>query len=188
MQHQKIRPAETVALDIAELRRTFGSFATGVAVATTLDSEGVPKGFTANSFTSVSLEPPLVLVCVDNAASCHGAFAAATHFAINILCEAQQHVSRAFASKSADKFAGMLWVSGQVPIGPNGVEFVGKLGATMDVETGRKAARLCAINVLAQAKAALGDLDRITRLVKVSGFVNSAPDFIEQPKFQRQDG
>jgi flavin reductase (DIM6/NTAB) family NADH-FMN oxidoreductase RutF len=121
MQHQKIRPAETAALDIAELRRTFGSFATGVAVATTLDSEGVPKGFTANSFTSVSLDPPLVLVCVDNAASCHGAFAAATHFAINILCEAQQHVSRAFASKSADKFAGMLWVSGTTgsPIFPD---------------------------------------------------------------------
>jgi flavin reductase (DIM6/NTAB) family NADH-FMN oxidoreductase RutF len=62
-----------------------------------------------------------VLVCVDNAASCHGAFAAATHFAINILCEAQQHVSRAFASKSADKFADMLWVSGTTgsPIFPD---------------------------------------------------------------------
>jgi flavin reductase (DIM6/NTAB) family NADH-FMN oxidoreductase RutF len=113
MQHQKnIRQAGTSPLDIAELRRTLGSFATGVAVTTTLDTDGVPKGFTANSFTSVSLDPPLVLVCVDRAASCYPAFAATTHFGINILNEAQQHLSRAFASKSADKFADVPWVSG----------------------------------------------------------------------------
>jgi flavin reductase (DIM6/NTAB) family NADH-FMN oxidoreductase RutF len=112
MQHQKIRPADAAALDIAELRRTLGSFLTGVAVATTLDEKGNPKGFTANSFTSVSLDPPLVLVCVDKSAGCYPAFAATSHFAINILCDAQQHVSRAFASKSSDKFAGMAWVSG----------------------------------------------------------------------------
>ena len=59
MQHQKIRPPGVTALDAAELRQTLGSFATGVAVATTLDAMGIPKGFTANSFTSVSLDPPL---------------------------------------------------------------------------------------------------------------------------------
>jgi flavin reductase (DIM6/NTAB) family NADH-FMN oxidoreductase RutF len=113
MQHQKnIRQAGVTALDIVELRRTLGSFATGVAITTTLDSSGVPKGFTANSFTSVSLDPPLVLVCVDKAASCYPAFAATAHFAINILHEAQQHLSRAFASKLADKFADVPWVSG----------------------------------------------------------------------------
>jgi flavin reductase (DIM6/NTAB) family NADH-FMN oxidoreductase RutF len=113
MQHQKnIRQAGVTALDIAELRRTLGSFATGVAITTTLDSSGVPKGFTANSFTSVSLDPPLVLVCVDKAASCYPAFAATTHFGINILNEAQQYLSRAFASKSDDKFADVPWVSG----------------------------------------------------------------------------
>jgi flavin reductase (DIM6/NTAB) family NADH-FMN oxidoreductase RutF len=113
MQHQKnIRQAGVTALDIAELRRTLGSFATGVAITTTLDSSGVPKGFTANSFTSVSLDPPLVLVCVDKAASCYPAFAATTHFGINILNEAQQHLSRGFASKSDDKFADVPWVSG----------------------------------------------------------------------------
>jgi flavin reductase (DIM6/NTAB) family NADH-FMN oxidoreductase RutF len=112
MRHQKIRPPGVTALDVAELRQTLGSFATGVAVATTLDSKGIPKGFTANSFTSVSLDPPLVLVCVDKAASCYSAFAAASHFGINILCDEQQHVSQAFASKSVDKFAGMPWVSG----------------------------------------------------------------------------
>jgi flavin-dependent trigonelline monooxygenase, reductase component len=112
MQHQKIRPSGVTTLDVAELRQTLGSFATGVAVATTLDAKGIPKGFTANSFTSVSLDPPLVLVCVDKSASCYPAFADTAHFAINILCEAQQHVSRAFASKSPDKFADMPWVPG----------------------------------------------------------------------------
>src|ERR1700704_4456215 len=116
MQQQKKQSANTAldaaALDIGELRRALGSFATGVAVATTLDSEGVPKGFTANSFTSVSLDPPLVLVCVDRSASCYPAFAATTHFGINILSEEQQHLSRTFASKASDKFAGTPWVSG----------------------------------------------------------------------------
>lgn len=111
MQHQKIRQADAAAFDIAELRRTLGSFATGVTVVTTLDSEGAPKGFTANSFTSVSLDPPLVLVCVDKAAGCYPAFTGTTQFSINILCEDQQHVSSRFASKSADKFADIPWVS-----------------------------------------------------------------------------
>src|SRR5260221_12609767 len=112
MQHQKIPPSGVTTLDVAELRQTLGSFATGIAVATTLDAKGIPKGFTANSFTSVSLDPPLVLVCIDKAASCYPAFATTAHFGINILCEDQQHVSRAFASRSADKFAGMPWVAG----------------------------------------------------------------------------
>ena len=69
MQHQKIPQAGVTALDVGELRRTLGSFATGVAVATTLDSEKIPRGFTANSFTSVSLDPPLVLLCVGRSSS-----------------------------------------------------------------------------------------------------------------------
>ena len=77
---------------------------------------------------------------------------------------------------------GWLWISGQVPMGPNGPEFIGKLGRDVELESGRAAARLCAINILAQAKAALGDLERIKRVVKLVGFVNSAPDFTDQPK------
>jgi len=113
--------ASAAPIDAKAFRQALGAFATGVTIVATLEPGGEPRGFTANSFTSVSLDPPLVLVCVDNAASCHSAFAAAAHFAINILCEAQQHVSRAFASKSADKFAGMLWVSGTTgsPIFPD---------------------------------------------------------------------
>lgn len=76
----------------------------------------------------------------------------------------------------------MLYISGQIPMGPEGIEFQGKLGADADIETGVAAAKLCAINVLAQAKAALGDIEKIGRLVKVVGFVNSTPDFGDQPK------
>jgi len=75
-----------------------------------------------------------------------------------------------------------LYISGQIPMGPDGLQFVGKLGETMDAETGAAAARLCAINIIAQAKAALGDLDRVARIVKLVGFVNSTGDFGDQPK------
>ncbi|WP_186389070.1 MULTISPECIES: RidA family protein [unclassified Stappia] len=75
-----------------------------------------------------------------------------------------------------------LFISGQIPMGPDGIQFQGKLGAGTSIEDGQAAARLCAINLLAQAKAALGDLDKVVRLVKIVGFVNSAPDFGDQPK------
>lgn len=75
----------------------------------------------------------------------------------------------------------LLTISGQIPMGPDGPEFIGKLGDNCDVETGQRAARLCAINILAQAKAALGDLDRIRQVVKIQGFVNATPDFGQHP-------
>jgi enamine deaminase RidA (YjgF/YER057c/UK114 family) len=77
---------------------------------------------------------------------------------------------------------GMLYISGQIPVGPQGIEFIGTVGAELGIEEGRAAARLCAINILAQAKAALGDLDRVERIVKLTGFVQSAPGFTDQPK------
>ena len=75
----------------------------------------------------------------------------------------------------------MLYISGQVPLWNGQRRHIGKLGADTSVEDGQTAARLCALNVVAQAKAALGDLDRVTRVVKLVGFVNSAPDFTDQP-------
>ena len=66
-------------------------------------------------------------------------------------------------------------------MGPDGLEYVAKLGDTADVAEGQAAARLCTINILAQAKAALGDLDRIKQVVKIQGFVNSTPDFMDHP-------
>lgn len=76
----------------------------------------------------------------------------------------------------------MVHVSGQLPAADGGM-VTGKLGAGLDPEAGAVAAKLCAINLLAQVKAACGgDLDRLVRVVKLVGFVNSAPDFGDQPK------
>jgi enamine deaminase RidA (YjgF/YER057c/UK114 family) len=75
----------------------------------------------------------------------------------------------------------LVHVSGQLPIGANGI-VKGKLGADVSIEDGVAAAQLCALSLLAQAKAATGgDLSRVTRLVKLVGFVNSVPDFEQQP-------
>ncbi len=77
---------------------------------------------------------------------------------------------------------GMLYVSGQLPMGPDGLAFAGKVGREVSPEQARAAARLCAINVLAQARAALGDLERIARVVKLTGFVNAVPEFADHGK------
>ncbi|WP_106755301.1 RidA family protein [Pannonibacter carbonis] len=76
----------------------------------------------------------------------------------------------------------LLFVSGQIPIGPNGIEFVGKVGQEFGIDEGRACARLCGINIIAQAKAAIGDLEKVVRIVKLVGMVNSTPDFTDQPK------
>src|SRR5262249_17427845 len=76
-----------------------------------------------------------------------------------------------------------LIVSGQLCFGADGKLLAkGKLGATISVEDGQKAARACAINVLAQCKAALGDLDKIVRVVRLGGFLNSDPKFVDGPQ------
>ncbi|MCS0496663.1 RidA family protein [Ancylobacter mangrovi] len=74
-----------------------------------------------------------------------------------------------------------LFISGQISMA-GGKMMQGKLARESDIEAGRAAARQCGINLIAQIKAALGDLDRVKRVVKLVGFVNSAPDFTEQPK------
>jgi enamine deaminase RidA (YjgF/YER057c/UK114 family) len=76
----------------------------------------------------------------------------------------------------------LIYVSGQIPMEDGQLKFQGKVGADMDRETATEAARLCAINIIAQLKAAVGDLDRITRIVRLGGFVNSTPDFGDQPE------
>ncbi|WP_298974462.1 RidA family protein [uncultured Roseobacter sp.] len=80
------------------------------------------------------------------------------------------------------KSGSTLYVSGQISNGPDGL-VTGKLGADMDVDAGAAAARLCAISLLAQVKAACGgDIDGLLRVVKLTGFVNSTADFTDQPK------
>ncbi|MEJ1969568.1 MAG: RidA family protein [Rhizomicrobium sp.] len=76
-----------------------------------------------------------------------------------------------------------VFISGQIPIGPKGIEYVGTVGKEWTPEDGKAAARLCAVNVIAQAKAACGgDLDRVRRIVKVTVFVNAVPGFAQHPE------
>ena len=75
----------------------------------------------------------------------------------------------------------MLFISGQVSLGPDGL-VKGCLGKDMELADGQDAARLCGINLLAQCKSALGDLSRIKRVVKLGGFVNASPDFVDIPQ------
>jgi flavin reductase (DIM6/NTAB) family NADH-FMN oxidoreductase RutF len=96
-------------MDSQELRRVMGHFATGVTVVTTKDGEDAPFGLTANAFASLSLNPPLVLVCVDKAAQCYSCFEDSKIFAINVLGEGQEEISRRFATKGAQKFNGIPW-------------------------------------------------------------------------------
>ena len=88
-----------------ELRRAFGSFLTGVTIVTTRDEFGNPRGMTANSFTSVSLSPALVLICVGKGSSNIAAFQQAKSFAVNVLHSGQEGIATIFASKGADRFA-----------------------------------------------------------------------------------
>ncbi|MGU7775946.1 flavin reductase family protein [Burkholderia sp. MR1-5-21] len=102
-------PASGQPFDANEFRRALGAFVTGVTVVTTIQPDGSPRGFTANSFTSVSLDPPLILVCIAKTASSYGVFSQTKHFAVSVLADDQKHVSGVFASKSADKFAEVAW-------------------------------------------------------------------------------
>lgn len=76
-----------------------------------------------------------------------------------------------------------LFVSGQLCLGTDGkLVAKGKLGGGVSIEDGAKAARICAVNLLGQVKVALGDLDKVVRVVRLGGFINSSPDFLEGPK------
>lgn len=93
--------------DPRAMRDLFGTFLTGVTVVTAYDPDGTPRGFTANSFTSVSLDPPLVLVCVASSARSHVTLRGSARFGINILGDWQREVSTAFASRSGSRFEGI---------------------------------------------------------------------------------
>jgi enamine deaminase RidA (YjgF/YER057c/UK114 family) len=76
----------------------------------------------------------------------------------------------------------IVFVSGQIPIADGAIKYVGKLGVDVPMEAGQAAAQLCAINVLAQLKSAIGDLDRVTKCLKLGVFINAAPDYSQHPE------
>ncbi|MGO4533511.1 isochorismatase family protein [Leifsonia sp. 2MCAF36] len=104
-------------------------FVTGVTVVTTIDSRGNPRGLAANSYASVSLEPPLVLVCVQKTAGTYGALFSSTHLGINIVSNAQRDVVSAFAAKIPDKFAHVKW-----HVGPDGSPLIDGSAASIEAE------------------------------------------------------
>ncbi|GLK56411.1 flavin reductase (DIM6/NTAB) family NADH-FMN oxidoreductase RutF [Methylopila capsulata] len=101
------------AITATDLRTFAGQFATGVAVVTTKSSEGELAGVTINAVTSLSLTPPLFLICLDHKSNTLGAVLSSGKFAIHFLAKGQTEVSRVFASKSADKFAEVDYVAGE---------------------------------------------------------------------------
>jgi flavin reductase (DIM6/NTAB) family NADH-FMN oxidoreductase RutF len=101
-----------MALTPTEFRTALRSFAAGVTVVTTRDREGQPSGLTASAFTSVSLSPPLVLVCVDHAATAHPDFRERGWFAVNVLRREQEALSRRFAVSGGDKFHDLSYREG----------------------------------------------------------------------------
>ncbi len=94
------------------LRDAFGAFMTGVTVVTCLDEAGKPLGFTANSFASVSLDPPLLLVSISNRSANLAAYSGAKGFAVNILSEGQKDISNTFARPAEDRFKALDWAQG----------------------------------------------------------------------------
>ena len=99
--------ADSAAFDPRLLRNAFGRYTTGVVVVTARGPAGEPVGVTVNSFTSVSLDPPLVLFCLLNRANSYAIWERAEHFTMNILTEGQQSVSNAFARPSNNPWAGI---------------------------------------------------------------------------------
>lgn len=99
-------------IDPKEFRTAAGNFMTGITIATTIAPDGSPRGVTANSFTTVSLDPPLVLVCIGRGSRSFAAFDSAGAFAVNVLSSQQRQLSSTFGSKAEDKFAGVDWSPG----------------------------------------------------------------------------
>lgn len=99
-------------IEARALRDAFGAFLTGVTVVTAFNEAGAPIGFTANSFTSVSLDPPLLLVCLARTSRNYRAMVSAKGFAVNVLSEEQADVSNTFARPVEDRFAAVDWRRG----------------------------------------------------------------------------
>ncbi len=106
------RLAQPPSFSPKEFRSALGMFATGVTIVTAMTADGQPIGLTANSFNSVSLDPPLVLWSLSRAAASLPAFSTGSHYAINILAADQRALAERFALKGADRWAGVSWSRG----------------------------------------------------------------------------
>ena len=103
----------TASPDTRALRDALGQFATGVTIVTACDANGQPVGLTVNSFNAVSLHPPLIVWSLSRHVSSRPVFEQVSHYAVNVLAAEQEKLSRHFAGKIADRFAGVSWQAGQ---------------------------------------------------------------------------
>jgi flavin reductase (DIM6/NTAB) family NADH-FMN oxidoreductase RutF len=111
------RPSQrTAPVASEEFRRACGRFATGITIASVLDAKGAPHGLTVSSFASVSLDPPLILICLGHEVSVIDHFRTANNFGINVLAESQRDLSERFAYKGHDRFDGLEWQSGETGV------------------------------------------------------------------------
>ena len=110
-----------MSIEPRDFRDTVGCFATGITIITTIEADGTPIGLTANSFASLSLDPPMVLFCLDYKVASFDAFQAGGNFAVNILSTTQQDLSNRFAKSGSEKWDGVTfdtWDTGS-PILPD---------------------------------------------------------------------
>jgi flavin reductase (DIM6/NTAB) family NADH-FMN oxidoreductase RutF len=110
------RPEPPQAVSSEVFRRACGRFATGVAVAGAIDANGVPHGLTVNSFSSVSLDPPLILICLDHALTAIDVFRQARYFGLSVLRENQRELSERFATRIDDRFESLAWYRGETSV------------------------------------------------------------------------
>ena len=113
MADQPVRGEYRSGHDPRTLRDALGCFATGVTVVTCLGPDGEPAGLTVNSFTSVSLDPPLLLVCIARPAASAAVLIHASHFAVNVLQTGQQPASIRFSTRDEDRFGATPWSAGE---------------------------------------------------------------------------
>lgn len=102
-----------MTVDQHSFRAVLGRFSSGVTVVTTRDRRGRDHGMTVSAFSSVSLDPPLVLICIGHDASMYAVMQKATHFIVNILSEGQEALARRFAEPGPNRFAGIGYTSGK---------------------------------------------------------------------------
>jgi flavin reductase (DIM6/NTAB) family NADH-FMN oxidoreductase RutF len=120
------QPGAASQVNQEAFRKACAMFATGVAVATVRAADGTPHGLTVSSFTSVSIQPPLILICIDYAFNFLSHFRACSNFAINVLSESQRDLSVTFAVKPEGRFEGIEWYTNMTgaPLLPGCIAYI----------------------------------------------------------------
>jgi len=128
-QMRSVSTRQEPLVDSVQLRQTLGHFGTGVVVVGAIDENEEPTGMAMNSFSTVSMVPPLISFCVTHHSSTWPTIAAASTFSVNILSEAQSSLGRVFSKRGIDRFAGVEWSPG-----PFGAPFLSDSTAWLECE------------------------------------------------------